>query len=206
MLLITRPYYDRATHYLFYWSEEIIKKAERVRLAVFDLQKKRAVRKTIESFLKKQNPRVVIFNGHGSDEAMTGQDDEVVISFNNAEILANKNIYMRACNAGKSLGPVIMKKGAKGFIGYREPFIFPYDIDKVRRPLEDELARPCLECSNQVAFALVSDASVEEAHNLSLDRYREKINELAVSNKPPYLIGPLVWNMHHQVCYDASSE
>lgn len=202
MILITRPLYDKTTHYLFYWSEQLTKEANRGWSSVFDITKKRVNKKTIESFLqKKKEIRLVIFNGHGNASAMTGHDNEVIISSENAHLLNGRVVYMRACDSGKDLGPKLMKAGAKGFIGYTESFMFPYDIDKVSRPMEDEVARPCLECSNQVGLGLIRSMTASEAHEASVKMFKEKIDQLAVSKVPSYHIWFLQWNMLNQVCY-----
>lgn len=202
-LLITRPYYDPVTHYFFYWSEEIIKEAKRVGLKLFDLTKGKAVKKKVESYLAKQNPDLVIFNGHGDDFCITGQDDNILISAdNNESLLKGKYVYIRACSCGKVLGIKIRNAGAKGFIGYKKSFILLRKIESFRKPLEDEFAKPFLECSNKVGLALVRGCSAKEAHEASIKKYKEKINDLFVSNSPYTFILPyLRANMNNQVCY-----
>lgn len=204
MILITRPLYDKTTHYLFYWSEQLVQEANRGRSSfVFDIIKKRVDKKTIESFLrKKMGIRLAIFNGHGDASSMTGHNNEIIISSENANLLNGKVVYMRACDSGRDLGPKLMRAGAKSFIGYKESFIFPYDIDKVSRPMEDEVARPCLECSNQVGLGLIRGMTAGEAHEASLEMFREKIDQLSVSKTPSYHIWFLQWNMLNQVCYE----
>lgn len=202
MFLITRPRYDKTTHYLFYWTGNIIQKAQRLGLTIYDLSKERASRKTVESFLIKRSPQVTIFNGHGSNETMAGQDNEIIINSKNAKLLAGKTVYMRACNAGRVLGQRIIADGSKGFVGYIEPFMFPYDKDKISRPLEDDLAKPCMECSNQIAYSLIRGSSAKEAHEEGIKKHKEKIDELSTSDMPPYIIAFLFWNISNQVYYE----
>ena len=201
IILITRPLYDKTTHYLFYWSEKLITEANRWS-SVYDITKKRVNRKTVESFLQKKKPQLVIFNGHGNASLMTGHDNEVIISAQNAGLLSGKVIYMRACDSGRELGPTLMNAGAKSFIGYSESFMFPYDTDKVGRPVEDEIAKPCLECSNQVGLGLIQGMTAREAHETSLQMFKDKIDELSISKVAPYNIWFLQWNMLNQVCYE----
>ena len=194
--LITRPRYDSPTHYLYHWSQSLAD------IASFDLKNERASRREVESFLKKKEPDVVIFNGHGDDVSIRGQDGEPLIVANeNAGLLQNKNVYFRACDAGRVLGPTIIKYGARGFVGYVQPFIFPYDEFSVSRPLEDEVARPCLESSNEVAMHLATGSSAREAHEAGLKMFRANIVKMLTTKAPnSYIIGFLHWNMVSQVC------
>lgn len=206
-ILITRPYCDKATHYLFYWAEILIDEAKRRGLKFFDLKKKKAVRKNVESYLCKQNPDLVLFNGHGNDSSILGQDKKPLVSANDNEyLLEEKTIYTRACNAGKFLGPKAIEGGAIGFIGYKEPFRFWRDENSLSRPLQDELAAPFLECSNQIGLSLIKNHSAREAHDKSIKLYKKKIVEMLTSESSNIFILPeLRANMNSQVCYDQSS-
>jgi|SRR3989344_113295 len=203
-ILITRPRYESPTHYLYHWSELIVKEADNGRNKVFDLKKSKANRRNVESYLTKRTPEVVIFNGHGDAHSITGQDGEgLIISGQNANLLEGCIVYMRACSAGKVLGPEIMKLGAKSFIGYREPFRFYSNEDiYFNKPLEDDYARPFFEASNQVGLSLVRGKTAKDADEDSKKSYRKIISRLLTSNTSnSFVIPDLLWNMHHQVCY-----
>ena len=201
-LLITRPYYDEGTHYLFYWSGELVKEAQNRGLKYFDLQKDKANRKTVQSYLEKQSPDLIIFNGHGDAICVMGDDKKPIISVSdNIYLLKNKKIFVRACSAGKLLGPEAIRVGATGFIGYKEPFWFLYDEEKFQRPLEDDLAKPFFECSNQVGFSLIKGHAIKEANDSSMKLYTKKISEMLSSKSiNTYLIPFLMWNMANQIC------
>lgn len=203
-ILITRPYYDKVTHYFFHWSKYLIAEAKCKHLKIFDLQKRKAVRKKVESYLIKQIPELVIFNGHGNDSSIAGQNNEVLISVdNNEHLLEGKNVYIRACNAGKTLGPKAMQAGAIGFIGYEKPFRFWSDNNSVNNPLQDKLAKPFLECSNQVGLSLIKGHLAREAHNRSIKLYRRKIVKMLTSESSNiFILADLRANMNNQVCYD----
>jgi len=203
LLLITRPRYDTPTHYLFYWAGLLIDEAKKKGIKVIDLDKGKAKKKKLHSYLDKQPIDTVILNGHGSPEAVAGQDDEIILSTGNGtKLLGNKIIFVRACDAGKILGKEIMKNGAGGFIGYLQPFIFPIDKNYFNKPLEDELAAPVLKCSNQVGTSLIRGRSATEAHKDSLDKYAETIDKYSSSEAiNSFLLPILFWNMTSQVCY-----
>lgn len=203
-LLITRPRYDPATHYLFHWSGIILERARRRGDAkIKSLDKDKVVKRTFQSYLLRQPVDIVIINGHGSAESVCGHGGEVILSvYDGTELVKGKSFFVRACNAGLFLGPDLIKKGALGFIGYTQPFIFTHREDYFSKPLEDELAGPILECSNQVGLSLVKGKSVIEAQDESMNKYRKKIDELSSSRSGlSYLLPFLLWNMNCQVCY-----
>lgn len=111
---------------------------------------------------------------------------------------------MRACSAGKILGIEIMNLGAKSFIGYQEPFRF-YSNENIyfNKPLEDDYASPFFKASNQVGLSLVKGKTAKEADEDSRRVYKKIISRLLTSNAPnSFVIPDLMWNMHHQVCYE----
>ncbi len=201
-ILITRPRYEKVTHYLYYWSDVIVAEAKKRTGGVIDLQKEKASRKLIESYLAKQKPEIVIFNGHGNDVCVTGHDEEVLIESGvNSDLLKDKVVYMRSCDSGKILGPQAIKEGAKAFIGYTELFRFWTDNNSVKSPLKDEYAIPFFETSNQVALSLVKGKSAREAHEDSLKVYEKIIGKLLTSDvSNSFVVSDLIWNMHNQIC------
>lgn len=206
LLLLTRPRHDLPTHYLFHWAGLLIIEAEKRGIKVIDLDKEKAKKDKLHSYLSKQPVDIVILNGHGSPEAVAGQNEIILSIGNGTELLKDKSVFVRACDAGAILGKEIMEIGATGFIGYIQPFIFPIDRDYFNKPLEDELASPVLECSNQIGFSLIKGKSAEQAQKDSLDKYAEKIDKYSSSEGTnSFLLPILLWNMTNQVCYQASS-
>mgnify|MGYP001570422618 FL=1 len=202
LLLLTRPRYDTPTHYLFYWAGLLIDEAKRKSVRVIDLDKNKAKQKKLHSYLAKRPVDIVILNGHGNQMAVAGQEEIILSTGNGTELLKGKTIFVRACDAGVILGKEIMTKGAKGFIGYIQPFIFPIDKESFNNPLEDKLAAPVLDCSNQVGLSLIKGKSAEEANKDSLDKYAETIDQYSSSQATnSFLLPILLWNMTSQVCY-----
>lgn len=202
LLLITRPRYDTPTHYLFYWAGLLVSEAEKRRVSIIDLEKEKAKKDKLHGYLSKQPIDVVILNGHGSPEAVLGQEEIILSTGNGTKFLKDKNIFIRACDSGTVLGKEIMEMGAKGFIGYIQPFIFLIDKEYFNRPLEDELASSALECSNQVGLSLIKGKTIEEAQKDSLNKYTEAIDKYSSSETTnSFLLPILLWNMTSQVCY-----
>ncbi|OGM92429.1 hypothetical protein A2333_02525 [Candidatus Wolfebacteria bacterium RIFOXYB2_FULL_49_7] len=207
-LLITRPRYDKPTHYLFHWAGDLIREAKSRRVKVVDLEKEKAIKSIFHSYLRKNAADVVIINGHGNEYEVAGHDGEIILAIDDGvHLLKDKNVFIRACNCGENLGVEIIKAGARGFIGYNQPFIFPFNRESVGKPMEDELAKPLLECSNQVGISLIKGNSIKKAQEDSMKKYEEKRSELLSTKTPDtYILPFLNWNMISQVCYEQSSD
>ena len=207
-LLITRPRYDNGTHYLFHWAQKFIDKADEKNMPYFDITKKKVTRKKVQSYIKKQSPQIIIFNGHGNSVSVLGHDNKEIISVKNgSDLFRDKVVFIRACDAGKELGPKIMQTGARGFIGYKEVFMFPFDKNKFSKPLEDELALPFFECSNEVGLSLIKGQTVNKSHKNSLKKYKEYYEKMLTSESTTYQDAwILFWNMNNQVCYSNEDE
>jgi len=204
LLLITTPCYDKGTHYLRAWSQPLIADAEKRGVDVKNLDKDETTKEKFQSYVGKRPVDVIVINGHGNDIAVAGKDnEEIILSVGDGDnLLKDKDVFIRACSSGVVLGPSIMKNGAKGFIGYEQDFIVPLDKDSIGRPLEDKIAAPILECSNQIITSLIKGHSVSEAQAASMKKYEEKFDELSSSNVATTHILPfLLWNMEFQVCY-----
>ena len=92
---------------------------------IVDLEGEKANRESFESVLKKKNPDLVFLNGHGSPDAVCGQDDKVVVQADlNEKILAKRLIYAVSCDSAQILGKEAVRNGAKVYIGYNKPFAF----------------------------------------------------------------------------------
>ena len=201
-LLITRPRYETTTHYLFFWSKKIIETAVAKSFKVIDLKENRANKKELTSIIIKTKPDLVILNGHGDSDLITGQNDEVLIKVGeNEELLAGKIVYALSCKTARSLGPKSVAKGTKCYIGYKEDFVFFYNNSYFTRPLLDPWAGLFLEPSNQLAISLIKEHTVQEACEKIKDIYLKNIQELIVNKSSDnFLIPSLLWNMQYLTC------
>jgi len=202
-LLITRPEHDQGTLYLSKWSEKIINEASNKGVRVIDLHRQKAERKRFLGTLKKSNPSLVVLNGHGDENTVTGHDMQVILTEIDGSIVSGKIIFARACRSAKTLGPNLVTRGTSVYLGYREDFWFKYNTKDVFRPLEDKTAALFLEPSNYLAIALLKGHSAGEANRKSRELYKKNIERILVE-------GPLsedydarvilFWNMTNQVC------
>lgn len=197
ILLITRPNHDETTFYCSEWAQEIVEFAEERGFQIKDMITD-SNKKNVENFLKKKNPRLVFFYGHGSDDTVCGHKDEVLIKSNeNDHLLKKKIIHSLSCSSAKRLGPNSVKKGAEAFIGYENKFAFFSSRHKSAHPTRDEVAKPFFLSANEAPIALLKGKTVEEAvrktqiaysHWITYYRLHDELLE-ATQN----LIG-LIWN------------
>lgn len=204
ILLITRPKYDEATTYLFYWSKLVIKLAINKGNRVIDLADKKANKVEFIGRLNKVKPDFLFLNGHGSPTTIFGQDDKSLLTTKDKLKISNKLvIYSRSCNCASLLGPHCLNNGAKAFIGYLQPFIFVYNPSSITRPWTDKNAELFLDPSNRVVTTLLKGHSPEEANRRSKEAFKKNIQKLLTSETPKEYsaaIRFLFWDMTYQVC------
>jgi len=201
--LITRPNHDKVTEYLFAWSNEILESEELKNISFLDLQGENANKKKVESYLSKQSPEVVLFNGHGSPTKICGFKDEVLIENNiNDSLLKDKIVYALSCSSASVLGQNAIKKGAKSFIGYKRSFILCTDRTREATPLKDTIAYSFLEPSNRLSISILKGNSAEEATRKSKEEFKKEISKYASTKSMPgadRVASALLWNMNNQV-------
>lgn len=203
-LIITRPQHDVTTSYLFDWAKEIIQLAQNKGLELIDLCKNKANRRELTSRIKKLNPKLLFFNGHGSDDNIAGHNNEILIKAeDNHQLLKGKITYALACNSGKKLGKVATSNNEATYIGYADEFIFMADNKHINKALKDPLAKPFMESSNQIMVALLKGHSAKEASERSKKLFAQSSRKLMSSSADPNELQAaqfLWWNMQNQVC------
>ncbi len=183
VIIITRPFYDAATKFLFHWCRLVIDEAKEKHFKILDLKEDKANKTVLESYIKKHNPALVFLNGHGGPNLITGQNHKVLIESGvNDHILSKKIIYARSCNIASFLGPTSIKRGARAFIGYTRKFYFAWANISTSRPLTDSMATLFLNPSNMVMVALIKGQSAQEAYDKSQKIMRENHLHMISSN------------------------
>lgn len=206
-LLITRPNYEITTRYLYVWNKKVIKEAEDRGIVVLDLKKEKAVKNEFIGRMKKINPALVLLNGHGDSDCVTGHDNKILVKAgDNEEIFKGKMVYALACKSASVLGPKSVEAGAVAFIGYVKDFIFFNDDKKIAHPENDKVAGLFLDPSNRLSISLVKGNSVSEASKKSKKLFAENIKKLLNSDNDSQeysssFIPYLLWNMKHQTYY-----
>ena len=200
-LLVTRPEDDPGTRYLSKWSEKIIDEAKRKSITVYDLKRDKANKKRVVGILENRNPKLVVLNGHGSEDSVTGHATEILISKADHNAIKDKIIYARACSSGKQLGPHAVANGTLAYLGYDEEFAFVFNEEYVAHPLNDPTAALFLEPSNYIAISLLKGHSAGDANERSKNLFRKNIAGLLSGGTGDFdAIRWLYWDMIHQVC------
>jgi hypothetical protein len=92
--LLTRPEHDDTTYYLSNWIVMTVKTAENHGFKVLDMHREKATKINIEAMIKDFSPNLVVFNGHGSQDTVTGHDNKPLITCGvNEGILKSKIVY-----------------------------------------------------------------------------------------------------------------
>lgn len=203
-ILITRPEHDATTRYISRWNQCVIDEAERRGVDVFDLRKEGATRKEFVSRVSKLRPSLILLNGHGNEDTVTGHDNEPLVSAaENPGVLHGAITYALSCRSAAQLGKVVITESQTAFIGYQEDFIFVHDQTKIGKPLEDEIARPFMESSNHVAISLLKGHTCVEASERSREMFRRNVRQLLssqTSEESLLAARALWWDTSYQVC------
>ncbi|MBI2431061.1 MAG: hypothetical protein HYV39_03540 [Candidatus Levybacteria bacterium] len=167
-ILITRPDHDLITTYLFQWSEHVIHLANKKNIKVLDLSGKRANEKTFTSYMIKNEPVLVFFNGHGNEDVITGYNNEPLVAVNkNEKLLEKKIVYARSCNAAENLGELCIKNKTLVFIGYKKKYTICYSHASVSHPLQDDIAKLFITPSNLVPMSFLKGNTAKDAYRKS---------------------------------------
>ncbi|MCX6792299.1 MAG: hypothetical protein NT149_04655 [Candidatus Gottesmanbacteria bacterium] len=181
-LLVTRPNYDSATHYLYRWTEPVIAEAKRKHIPVYDLKEDKATKKTFLSYVQSKHPGFLFLNGHGDAFSVGGHDDEVILDKKiDTGALLDCIMYARSCDSGKVLGNTLVGRGVLAFIGYTRKFIVGTTRSKITKPLEDQLAKLFLEPSNLIATTILKGHSAGEADRRSKQAMLKKFGKMISS-------------------------
>lgn len=201
--LISLPNHDKVTSYLYAWGKKIIESDELKGIQFLLLAGQEANKENVESYLKKQNPKVVLFNGHGSPTEICGFKNNILIKNNDNEVLLKEKIvYSLSCSSAAVLGESAIKMGVDSFIGYKKSFILCTDKNRETTPLKDDIASSFLEPSNRLSIALLKGKTTKEASHKSKEIFKKEISKYMSSKAIPgaeRIAAALVWNMANQI-------
>lgn len=164
-LLVTRPNHDEITNYLSAWCKKSVDFARSRGMTVIDLDGNKATRAQFESYNSSVAPSFIIFNGHGSSEAVTGHNNLPIVSTDsNVGQLKSRIIYSISCSSAAGLGRGSIAAGAISYIGYLKPFWFIYDKNSATRPLQDVEAKVFFEHSELFINLLIKGHTINDAY------------------------------------------
>jgi len=133
-----------------------------------------------------KDPHLVLLNGHGSPEALYGQNNEVLISTSHTGLDRYKDriVHALACEAALSLGPKLITLGTKTFIGYVEPFGFCISKDVQGNYIDNGLPSLFIDPANKVVTSLMEGKTARESFNESQSLYVQSMKDVYSSTDP----------------------
>lgn len=195
--IITMPNYDDATSYLYCYSEDIIKFAEKNGIQISVLKRPKLKRDNFEN-IANQNIKLLLFNAHGDEETIygdkvDGETEYLVKKDYNHSLLESKLTYARACSAAASLGKTV---SSGCFIGYNQPFSFWIDNTRSSTPLKDKTAQLFLEPSNELMISLLRGKSGRDSVSTFNNFSKKNILRLLGKKGEPGALASisLLWN------------
>lgn len=196
-MIITLPRCDDATEYLAFYSQEIIKKADSRNLKTKDLKDSKVNFSNFNKILEKLNYNLIVINGHGSVDCIYGHKHEILVKVGeNEEILKDRIVYARSCEAASQLGVECVKSSQGCFIGYNIPFVFFMNPKWSANPHNDNVAKLFLSPSNLVPISLIKGNSAEESDENSKKQMLKNMKSIIKNKSEPgaNLILEGLWN------------
>jgi len=195
-IILTLPKYDLVTQYLSAFSGQIEMAAEGKSIFLKRLNEKEVNRKEFEKVVKKLDCKMIVLNGHGNEDNIAGDNDEIIVSKEeNPEILRDRITYARSCEAASGLGEKFAKDQKTCFIGYDLPFEFYFDDEWVTNPIKDNTARLFLESSNLVPLSLIKGNNSSESHERAKKQMLKNIKKvLRNQTKESFAVAESLWN------------
>ena len=206
ILLVSNAHHDNQTEYLTSWFEKVVEVAKKQNdIKIIELRKEDANRNNVVEMIEKENPQFIVFNGHGSDDAIGGFNKEILIKCDdNESVLSGKIVHSMACKSANVLGRRCVTLGTKCFIGYKENFGFWSTKQKTKEDqLNDPMASLFLSPAYEAIIALVEGNNAGDAYIRSQNMYKENILALITSKNTHHntvVAASLNNNFQNQVC------
>jgi len=183
-MIIIRANHDTPTYYLYEVTKQIYKEAETYGFKVAILEGKDINKDALRKRIKTHKPKLISFNGHGSDSSMFDNNSKEFINDNSADVFQDTIVYALACSCLNSLGKAAVKKGCNAFVGYRGNFWIARNHKSECTPIRDFVAKPILDASSLVLKELIRGKSVNDAITKSHEFASKEILKLIYSKEP----------------------
>jgi hypothetical protein len=183
--------------YITYFSGAVIQEAKRKNVPVKELKEEKANRDEFEGVIRKLDYRLVVLNGHGSEDVICGHKNMPLVECGkNDSVLKERLVYARSCHAGRKLGMACMKGTRDGcFIGYGLPFMFYSDELRSLNPAKDSIAPIFLQPSNAVPMSLIKGNPASQAHENGKRQMLKNMNRLILKGgNDSLLFAQALWN------------
>ena len=200
-ILITLPKSDDTTEYLTAFSKPIMETCSANGIKVKQLERQEITRTNFEGLIKNMEFDIIVINGHGSPNCITGHKGEKIIEIGvNEQILLGKITYARSCWFALGLEKCVKHSDDKEgcFIGYKIPFEFLVDPEWKSNPQKDNVARIFFDTSNLVPIGLIKGHSTKEVHDNSKRSMLKAINKaLSNSDEDSLAIASSLWRNYY---------
>ncbi len=182
-MIVIRTKHDLPTTYLYYYTEELIEKAQEKGFKVKVVEQKLEER-GLRKIIKKTKPHFIFFNGHGNNTALFNEEYGEFIGVNSSDVFQETVTFARACNCLQELGESAVSHGCYAFVGYKQSFWIARNHKNECHPLRDPVAKPILEASNSIVEELLKGKTVQEAVDKSHTKAVDTILDLLFSKEP----------------------
>ena len=182
MMVSTTANFELATRYLHDWVMTVINQASRYGINVTNLDGWMANRYRLETNIASKDPIFVWLNGHGNENQLGGQDNEIILDLSNNDMLSGRVCYAFSCLTALELGPSSIAKGCLSYIGYSDEFVFLYDTRAT--PLTDDYAKWFMWAGNEIGLSLLRGETTGQAYANSQALFDAAIRYWSESNDP----------------------
>lgn len=186
IILATTPNHDFVTNTISSHIKTVLPTADIDEFHVELLDSNEANITKLSNVIDEKNPVLVLFNGHGTSEALFGHNEEVLISIEHDDLEKYKDriIHALACEAAGTLGPKLIEIGTKTFIGYTEKFGF-YAVEGADgNYIENGIPALFFDPAKKVIEALLEGKSTQESFEESQALYERSMKEVYSSSDP----------------------
>lgn len=197
-VLFWRPLFDIPTTYGYVWIGSILDRARAMGHSCLDLDKEKATRTNLESAITEFKPELFFGCSHGSTNAFSGQNKEIVLTAClDDEIMAGTQDYFVSCLMGAILGPDLVEKGALAVAAYTQEFVWLIHPDYQDNPLADPYAQAFKDAVVNPSIDLLAGAInwIPGFYNRSVEWFNRGVSEWFESTDPN--AGQIVASLEH---------
>ncbi|GAI69307.1 unnamed protein product, partial [marine sediment metagenome] len=171
----TRPNWgDVPMFFGYYWLSKVNEYAGIRGYEVVDLKGELALPDTFHSTLAERNPSFFHGVGHGNETLFSGQRITILMkACVNDEIMAERICYLMSCLTAIELGPSIISKGGRAYVGYNISFTWmdmhpppgmPFDVSYLHYHWG------WMDYSNALTNAILAGKTVSEAAVIAIEK------------------------------------
>jgi len=162
--------------------------------SIQNLEGPKVNRENFESYVTKTKPRLIILHGHGSKDAVFGQNYEVILDKDNISLLNSTITYAVACDSSEQLGEIAINTGnADSYVGYEGEFMVVMDPSRSSTPEKDKNLKIFIQPYATLVLSLVAGKTVNDAITETKEVLRSLIRQYGVYGiKDSYGDAPLI--------------